>query len=111
MTGNLIDNACKWAISRVDVQAALVQRTDATFVRLIIDDDGPGLSPEKRAEAGLRGRRLDETKPGTGLGLAIVQDLVSLYGGHFTLDEAPIGGLRTVLELPALQGAVTVAQV
>ncbi|MDQ0394543.1 ATP-binding protein [Labrys monachus] len=110
MVGNLVDNACKWAIGSVDVHAELFQRTGAAFVRLTIDDDGPGLSAEKRVEAGQRGTRLDETKPGTGLGLAIVQDLVSLYGGHLILDEAPLGGLRAVLELPALQGAVALAQ-
>jgi signal transduction histidine kinase len=104
MTGNLIDNACKWAVGEVAIRAAPLQVEGAIFARITIDDDGPGLSPEKRAEAGLRGKRLDETKPGTGLGLAIVQDLVSLYGGRFILDEAPTGGLRATLDVPALQG-------
>lgn len=104
MTGNLIDNACKWAIAEVAIRAEPIQIDGAVFARITIDDDGPGLSPEKRAEVGQRGKRLDETKPGTGLGLAIVQDLVSLYGGRFELDEAPIGGLRAVLDVPALQG-------
>ncbi|MDZ5449972.1 ATP-binding protein [Labrys sedimenti] len=109
MTGNLIDNACKWAISEVMIRAEAFHLDGAMFARITIDDDGPGLSPEKRAEAGQRGKRLDETKPGTGLGLAIVQDLVSLYGGRFNLDEAPIGGLRAVLDIPALQGPVPTA--
>jgi signal transduction histidine kinase len=104
MIGNLIDNACKWAIAEVAIRAEPIQIDGAVFARLTIDDDGPGLSTEKRTEVGQRGKRLDETKPGTGLGLAIVQDLVSLYGGRFSLDEAPIGGLRAVLDLPALQG-------
>jgi signal transduction histidine kinase len=111
MTGNLIDNACKWAIGEVGIRVDPVQVEGAVFARITIDDDGPGLSPEKREEAGQRGKRLDETKPGTGLGLAIVQDLVSLYGGRFSLDEAPQGGLRAVLEVPALQSAVVPVQV
>ena len=111
MTGNLIDNACKWAIGEVAIRVDPVQVEGAVFARITIDDDGPGLSPEKREEAGQRGKRLDETKPGTGLGLAIVQDLVSLYGGRFSLDEAPQGGLRAVLEVPALQSAVVPVQV
>lgn len=111
MTGNLIDNACKWAIDEVGIRIDPVQVEGAVFARITIDDDGPGLSPEKREEAGQRGKRLDETKPGTGLGLAIVQDLVSLYGGRFSLDEAPQGGLRAVLEVPALQSAVVPVQV
>ena len=109
MTGNLIDNACKWAISEVMIRTEAFHLDGAMFARITIDDDGPGLSPEKRAEAGQRGKRLDETKPGTGLGLAIVQDLVSLYGGRFNLDEAPIGGLRAILDIPALQGPVPTA--
>lgn len=108
MTGNLIDNACKWAIGEVAIRAEPLQIDGAVFARITIDDDGPGLSPEKRVEASQRGKRLDETKPGTGLGLAIVQDLVSLYGGRFAMDEAPIGGLRAVLDVPALQGRVGV---
>jgi signal transduction histidine kinase len=47
-----------------------------------------------------RGRRLDETKPGSGLGLSIVSDLATLYRGALSLEAAPIGGLRAVLELP-----------
>jgi signal transduction histidine kinase len=48
-----------------------------------------------------RGRRLDESKPGSGLGLSIVVELASLYGGGLTLGEAPLGGLRSELTLPA----------
>ena len=73
------------------------------LVRLVIDDDGPGLSPPEREEAqeAHRGRRLDETKPGSGLGLSIVVELAHLYGGELSLGTAPIGGLRAELTLPA----------
>jgi signal transduction histidine kinase len=102
MVGNLVDNACKWAQSRVAVEV-LSERPDPThdrhFVRILVDDDGPGLSPQQREQV-RRGRRLDETKPGSGLGLSIVVELAGLYGGGLTLGTAPIGGLRAELVLP-----------
>jgi signal transduction histidine kinase len=70
-------------------------------VRIIVDDDGPGLTPAQRDQVARRGRRLDETKPGSGLGLSIVLELSTLYGGSLTLSTAPIGGLRAELVLPA----------
>ncbi len=103
MVGNLVDNACKWAQSRVAVEA-FSQRADAGDERrtlhIVVDDDGPGLSPQQREQVARRGRRLDETKPGSGLGLSIVVDLASLYGGSLALCTAPIGGLRAELILP-----------
>ncbi len=104
MVGNLIDNACKWAGGRVQVTVALDPPrvpSERVFFRVVIDDDGPGLSPGKRAEVGRRGRRLDESKPGSGLGLSIVHELAALYGGRFEMQTAPLGGLRTELVLPA----------
>jgi signal transduction histidine kinase len=100
MVGNLIDNACKWAQIRVSVEVvpdAAVQ----PMVRIVVDDDGPGLNPAQRDQVARRGRRLDETKPGSGLGLSIVLELSTLYGGSLTLSNAPIGGLRAELVLPA----------
>jgi signal transduction histidine kinase len=103
MVGNLVDNACKWAQSRVAVEV-FSQRPDAKddrpIVHILVDDDGPGLSPQQREQVARRGRRLDETKPGSGLGLSIVVELASLYGGALTLGTAPIGGLRAELVLP-----------
>jgi signal transduction histidine kinase len=102
MIGNLVDNACKWAQSRVaiEVVADRFAGDSKPRVRVIVDDDGPGLSPAERAQVALRGRRLDETKPGSGLGLSIVVELAGLYGGLLTLGTAPIGGLRAELALP-----------
>ncbi|MBV9558819.1 MAG: sensor histidine kinase, partial [Pseudolabrys sp.] len=104
MVGNLVDNACKWANSRVSVEAT-VERPDPAserrIVRIVVDDDGRGLSPSERDQVAKRGRRLDETKPGSGLGLSIVVELSALYGGSLTLGSAPAGGLRAELVLPA----------
>src|ERR1043165_9834123 len=105
MVGNLVDNACKWAQSRVAVEvlAAGAEAKAGNTLRVVVDDDGPGLTPSQRerVQVARRGNRLDETKPGTGLGLSIVTDLAALYGGALTLGTAPIGGLRAELVLPA----------
>ena len=97
--GNIVDNGCKWAKSQV---RARVER-DGENLRLIIEDDGPGLPPERRAEALSRGGRLDETVPGTGFGLAIVHEIVGLYGGTMELGESKLGGLRVDVVLPAAE--------
>ena len=99
MLGNLLDNAGKWARSRVILR---VLPTDGgAFLTLCVDDDGPGLPAHQREQAVKRGRRLDETKPGSGLGLSIVADLAAVYAGSFHLEDAPEGGLRACLRLPA----------
>jgi signal transduction histidine kinase len=97
ISGNLLENAAKWAKSRVALQ---LTRKDDMLV-LTLDDDGPGIAPERREEALRRGRRLDETKPGTGLGLSIVAELVREYRGRLELLTTPGGGLRVVVALPA----------
>ncbi|WP_211169005.1 ATP-binding protein [Aromatoleum toluvorans] len=97
MLGNLIDNACKWA--RHAVRVAAVVRDGA--VEIVIDDDGPGLSVDARDAMFARGARADEDVPGSGLGLGIVRDLAQLYGGRIELGQAPAGGLRASLILPA----------
>jgi len=105
MVGNLIDNACKWAQARVSIEVTLeqVQAFPLKHVaRIVVDDDGPGLTPAEREQVAQRGQRLDETKPGSGLGLSIVVELAGLYGGSLTLASAPIGGLRGELVLPAV---------
>jgi signal transduction histidine kinase len=97
MLGNLLDNAWKWADSRVEIS---LQREGGALV-ILIDDDGPGLASEQRQAVLVRGVRTDERVPGTGLGLAIVDDLAQLYDGSIELADSPLGGLRVRLTLPA----------
>jgi signal transduction histidine kinase len=102
MVGNLIDNACKWASARVAIEVLRDESEPGReTVRIVVDDDGPGLTPAERAQVARRGLRLDESKPGSGLGLSIVVELAKLYGGVLNLGTAPIGGLRAELVLPA----------
>jgi signal transduction histidine kinase len=104
MLGNLLDNASKWAHSRVDLIAAPMppgkNGAAGDWLEIRVDDDGPGLTPEQIAEPVLRGRRLDETKPGTGLGHSIVADLAFCYSGKFELTPSDLGGLSARLTLP-----------
>ncbi len=112
MVGNLVDNACKWCRSRVFIEVLVEQagrvdaraigEADGPMLRIVVDDDGRGLSPAERAQVSRRGARLDESKPGSELGLSIVVDLAALYGGNLTLGAAPIGGLRAELMLPGV---------
>lgn len=102
LIGNLLDNAMQWARQRVQLRC-LSNHGGAT-VRLQVDDDGPGIPPEARAEAMARGTQLDEASQGSGLGLAIVRDIAALYRIDFALDESPAGGLRVRLELPRATG-------
>lgn len=97
MLGNLLDNASKWAKSKVVVSAA----ASGAMLAITVDDDGPGLAAPLRTVVLDRGVRLDEAAPGSGLGLAIVRDLAELYGGSICLDESPLGGLRARISLPA----------
>jgi signal transduction histidine kinase len=105
MAGNLVDNACKWAASHVFIEVLVEPPHEPggnPMLRIIVDDDGRGLSAAERAQVSRRGQRLDESKPGSGLGLSIVVDLAALYGGSLSLGSAPIGGLRAELVLPGV---------
>jgi signal transduction histidine kinase len=99
MLGNLLDNACKWATSRVSVTAAL----QPSRIVIDVDDDGTGIEPAMRDLVLSRGVRADEGAPGSGLGLAIVRELAGAYGGSVALDRSPAGGVRARLTVPAQQ--------
>ncbi len=102
LLGNLLDNACKWSKSRVRLQVDVEQPAFDTrrALRLVIDDDGPGIAAEDRAKVLKRGGRADEATPGHGLGLSMVHDTVELYGGSLRIDASPLGGAKFELKLP-----------
>ena len=99
MLGNLLDNACKWARTRVLVSVDEDAR-DAGRHAIVVEDDGPGIDPALRDKVVQRGVRADEAAPGSGFGLAIVCELAEVYGGGVSLDAAPGGGLAARLTLP-----------
>jgi signal transduction histidine kinase len=94
--GNLLENAAKWARSRVEIS---VVADDDILIR--IADDGPGVPAEQLHRLCERGVRLDEGKAGSGLGLAIARDVAEAYGGGLDFAQAPAGGLLVRVRLPA----------
>jgi signal transduction histidine kinase len=97
MLGNLFDNGCQWAKSRVEVASSASE----TGIVITVDDDGPGLAASMREVVLQRGVRADEAAAGSGFGLAIVRELAELYGGSISLGASPLGGFRAKLQLPA----------
>ena len=97
IAGNAIENACKFSRGRVRVRA---EGLGDERLALVIEDNGPGLTPDQRVAMLKRGERLDESAPGSGLGLSIMDELARAYGGSLTLGEAALGGLRLEFVLP-----------
>ncbi len=101
MLANLVDNACKYAKNRLVIR--LEKNFPPGFVRVVVEDDGPGLPPEAREVVFNIGERWDSRPGGSGLGLAIVRDLVHLYGGEIRLGQSALGGLAVQLDLPVFR--------
>lgn len=89
LLGNLLDNAYKWAHSKI--HCAFDGQT------LVIEDDGPGASDAQLASLLKRGYRTDESKPGHGIGLSIVKQLISAYKAELELDHSDLGGLKVTI--------------
>jgi two-component system sensor histidine kinase PhoQ len=101
LLGNLLDNACKWCRGRVRLTAGVDESGGPRErLKLVVEDDGPGISAQDRDRVLGRGVRADEKVPGHGIGLAMVQDTVDLYGGRLAIDASPLGGARFSLSLP-----------
>lgn len=89
LIGNLLDNACKWATHKVRISI-----THDHTTQIDIEDDGPGVAPDKLMDLTRRGLRLDETTEGHGLGLSIVNEIVTSLGGELQLQRSQdLGGL------------------
>jgi len=91
--GNLLDNARKWAGSRVLIRAS----ANDGAIEVAVEDDGPGIPDESVDEVLAGGVRLDRSVSGTGIGLAIARDLIELNHASLRLDRAAMGGLRAVV--------------
>ncbi len=97
LLGNLLDNACKWADSRVTCSVG-----SGAMIEFVVADDGKGISDRELGRLAERGVRLDETTEGHGLGLAIAKDIVNLYGGELNFSRsAELGGLQVTVLLPS----------
>jgi two-component system osmolarity sensor histidine kinase EnvZ len=86
--------------ARVEVNVSRVP----TFLEITVDDNGPGIAPERREEAMRAFSRLDSARrpdtAGVGLGLTIARDIARSHGGDLYLLESPAGGLRAMIRLP-----------
>ena len=101
MLGNLLENACKYTRSRVQVTCAEAPEAGPErAVQIHIDDDGPGIADADQQTLLARGARGDTAAQGQGIGLSVVVELVSLYGGELRLGTSPLGGTRASLALP-----------
>jgi signal transduction histidine kinase len=90
LAGNLVENAVKWAQSTVHIHWQPIGAGGA----LIIEDDGPGIAPDKIRSMTERGVRHDEQAPGFGLGLSIVQEICDVYSLVLAIENRQPRGLR-----------------
>lgn len=107
MIGNLLDNAAKYGRgrARVTVQDD-PSASNRAYLRIVIEDNGPGIPVEKWSLLFERGVRLDQSSKGTGIGLAIVRDIADIMGGKVWLEQSEdLGGLAVVLMLPRAESA------
>ena len=100
---NLLDNAVKYGPQGQTVTVSTVRNGD--YCSIIIDDEGPGVPESERIkvwEAFRRGSNVvDTVAVGSGIGLAVVREIVVAYGGRMSITDAPGGGGRFILDLPA----------
>jgi signal transduction histidine kinase len=100
---NLLDNADRHARTMVAIE--LHNDSDTGIVELVVDDDGPGIAPADRERVFDRFTRLDDGRArdagGLGLGLSMVKTIVEQHGGTVTIGDAPLGGARITVALPA----------
>lgn len=97
LLGNLVENAGKFARSRIRITVEGSQR--GKMLQLAVEDDGPGVPEQSLQRIMGQGVRLDETSTGHGLGLTIVQDTVDRYEGDMNLARSDLGGLKVEISI------------
>ncbi len=102
MAGNLLENAYKWSQGNIRVSAGIhAVSSDRKLLELRVEDDGKGIPQARRTEVLQRGKRADENVSGHGIGLAVVEEIVSVYGGSFAIDDSQdLGGACMLVSIP-----------
>ncbi len=101
LLGNLLDNAWKWARSRVQLTIRA-----GVGLEIVVEDDGPGVDDSMLQSLVQRGVRQDEAAPGHGIGLSIVKSLVQELNGSIVFSRSPaLGGLQVGVRLGSLAAA------
>ena len=97
---NLVDNALKYAGEKAEIAVSLIR--DGDRVKLVVEDNGPGIPAAKRVEVMERFVRLSpNTSYGSGLGLSLVKEIATKLGGDVVLDQSrSLNGLRVTVTLP-----------
>jgi signal transduction histidine kinase len=98
---HVVANAARAAATQVAVS---IEHNGGQEVAVHVDDDGPGIPPDQRANVVRRFVRLDEGRGrdegGAGLGLAVAADVANAHGGGLTIADSPLGGARVTIMLP-----------
>jgi len=98
--GNIIDNAARYANKTIKMS----ELDSNDEITVVIEDDGPGIPDDKKAEAMRPFVRLDPARGndtgGTGLGLSIAKTAIENHGGQIFLENSDLGGLRVRVVLP-----------
>ncbi len=100
--GNLLENAYKWSKTTINVRISQLDEAGSRIqgIKIVIDDDGPGINQSSIENILIRGGRADTTTPGHGIGLAVVKDLVDSYMGILDIGVSPVGGASISIEIP-----------
>lgn len=97
---NIIENAARYSKKKIKI----TEKDFDDHVEVIIEDDGPGIPDDKKADAMRPFVRLDESRSdktgGTGLGLSIAQTAIENHGGQMFLENSELGGLKVRISLP-----------
>lgn len=99
--GNLADNAYKWCNKQVIIDIKnIADEMTRPGLKILIEDDGPGIPSEKVNQVLHRGIRIDEQVSGHGIGMAIVNDICGAYGGNMKISSGRLGGNRVEIIIP-----------
>ena len=96
---NLVSNAVRYG-DKIVIRAA----TEGNWLRVEVDDNGPGIPEAERENVFRPFYRIDQARnqdsANSGLGLAIARDIAKSHGGTVTLGESSMGGLRAIISVP-----------